>query len=120
MVSVIEALVISPGPVAREVFEQVFAHIFVLRANEAEAEQEGAEGEGGVLADLCFPHECFLLVDGLCRDGQRQGNICPDLTCVECALKAAPFQCAAVENRMKVQGIIPGFVVVFMLSLIHI
>ncbi len=84
--------VISPGPVAGKVFEQVFAHIFVLRPDEAEAEQKGAgRWEGGIFTDLCFPHECFLLVDGLCRDGESQGNICPYLTGVEGTLKAAPF-----------------------------
>lgn len=44
--------VIAPDPVAREVGEQVFPHIFVLRLDEAQPQQEGAEGKGRIFADL--------------------------------------------------------------------
>ena len=95
----------------------MFPHIFVLRPNQAEAEQKGAEGEGGVLADLCFPHHRPLLIDGLGGDGQRQRDIGAHLTGMEGALKTAPLQCAAIEHRMKVQSVVPGPVVVLVAAI---
>ena len=86
-------------------------HIFVFRPDEAQPQKEGAEGKGGVFADLGFPHHRPALVDGLCGDRQRQRDIRPNLTGVEGAFKTAPFQRTPVEYGMKVQGVIPRPVV---------
>ena len=88
-------------------------HIFVFRPDEAQPQQEGAEGKGGVFADLGFPHDGPALVDGLRGDGQRQRDIRPYLTGVEGAFKTAPFQRTPVEYGMKVQGVISRPVVMF-------
>ena len=95
----------------------MFPHIFVLRPDEAKAQKKGAEGEGGILADLGFPHHRPLLIDGLGGDSQRQRNIGAHLTGMEGALKTAPLQCAAIEHRMKVQGVVPGPVVVLVAAI---
>ncbi len=95
----------------------MFPHIFVLRPDEAKAQKKGAEGEGGILADLGFPHHRPLLIDGLGGDGQRQRNIGAHLAGMEGALKTAPLQCAAIEHRMKVQGVVSGPVVVLVAAI---
>ena len=77
-------------------------HIFVFRSDEAKAQKKGAEGKGGVFADLGFAHDRPALVDGLCGDRQRQRNVRPHLTGMEGAFKTAPFQCPTVKHRMKV------------------
>lgn len=103
--------VIPPCAVARQIREQVFPHILVLRPDEAQPQKKGAEGKGRVFADLGFSHHCPALVDRLCGDRQRQRDICPYLACMKRALEAAPFQCAAIKHGMEVQGVIPGPVV---------
>ena len=80
-------------------------HIFVFRPDKAQPQKESAEGKGGVFADLGFSHDSPALVDGLCGNRQRQCDIRPYLTGVEGAFKTAPFQGAAIEHRMQVQGI---------------
>ena len=86
-------------------------HIFVFRPDKAKAQKEGAEGKGGVFADLGFPHDGSALVDGLRGNGKRQRDIRPNLTGVEGAFKTAPFQRTPIEYGMKVQGVIPRPVV---------
>ena len=81
-------------------------HIFVFRPDEAQPQKEGAEGKGGVFADLGFPHHRPALVDGLRGNGKRQRDIRPYLTGMEGAFKTAPFQRTPVEYGMKVQGVI--------------
>ena len=91
-------------------------HIFVFRSDEAQPQKEGAEGKGGVFADLGFSHDGPALVDGLCGNRQRQCDIRPYLTGVEGAFKTAPFQGAAIEHRMQVQGVISRPVVMLIAS----
>ena len=97
--------VIPPCAVARQIREQVFPHILVLRPDEAQPQKKGAEGKGGVFADLGFPHHRPALIDGLRGNGKRQRDIRPNLTGVEGAFKTAPFQRPAIEHRVQIQGV---------------
>lgn len=87
-------------PVAGEIREQMLTHILVFRADEPKAQQKGTEGKRRVFADLGFSHYRSALVDGLCGNRQSQRNVCPYLTGMECAFKAAPFQRTPVKHRM--------------------
>ncbi len=107
-VSVIEALVISPGPVAGKVFEQVFAHIFVLRPDEAEAEQKGAEGEGGISLISVFLTSVFFWLMACAEMARARVIYARTLPAWRVLSKQRHSQCTPVEHRMKVQGVVPG------------
>ena len=80
-------------------------NIFVLRADQPQPQQESAEGERRVIPDGRFPELRVLLVDALRRDCHSQNDVGFRFTRVERGIEQPPLDCAMVEHRMQVQGI---------------
>ena len=80
-------------------------HIFVLRTNQPQPQQKGAEGERRVIPDGRFPELRVLLVDALRRDRHSQNDVGFGFTRMERRVEQPPLDCAMVEHRMQVQGV---------------
>ena len=80
-------------------------HIFVLRADQPQSQQKGAEGERRIIPDGRFPELRVLLVDALRRDRHCQNDVGFGFARVERGVEQSPLNCAMVEHRMQVQGI---------------
>ena len=94
-----------PRLVTGQVLQQVHPHIFVLRTDESQPQQKGAEGERRIIPDGRFPELRVLLVDALRRDRHSQNDVCFGFTRMERRVEQPPLDCAMVEHRMQVQGI---------------
>ena len=94
-----------PRLVTGQVLQQVHPHIFVLRADEPQPQQKGAEGERRVIPDGRFSELRVLLVNTLRRDCHGQNNVGFGFARVQCGVEQSPLDCAMVEHRMQVQGI---------------
>ena len=81
------------------------SHILILRADQPQPQQKGAEGERRIIPDGRFPELRVLLVDALCRDRHSQNDVGFGFTRVERGVEQPPLDCAMVEHRMQVQGI---------------
>ena len=64
-----------PRLVTGQVFQQVHTHIFVLRTNQPQPQQKGAESERRIIPDGRFPELRVLLVNTLRRDRHGQNNV---------------------------------------------
>ena len=80
-------------------------HIFVLRTDQPQPQQESAEGERRVIPDGRFPELRVLLVDALRRDRHSQNDVCFGFTRMERGVEQPPFDCAMVEHRMQVPSL---------------
>lgn len=80
-------------------------NIFVLRADQPQPQQKGAEGERRVIPDGRFSELRVLLVDALRRDRHSQNDVGFDFTRMERGVEQSPLDCAMVEHRMEIQGI---------------
>ena len=94
-----------PRLVTGQVLQQVHPHIFVLRTDESQPQQKGAEGERRIIPDGRFPELRVLLVDALRRDRHSQNDVGFGFTRMERGVEQPPLDCAMVEHRMQVQGI---------------
>lgn len=94
-----------PRLVTGQVLQQVHPHIFVLRTDESQPQQKGAEGERRIIPDGRFPKLRVLLVDALRGDCHSQNDVGFDFACVERGVEQPPLDCAMVEHRMQVQGV---------------
>ena len=94
-----------PRLVTGQVFQQVHTHIFVLRTDESQPQKKGAEGERRIIPDGRFSKLRVLLVDALRRDCHSQNDVGFDFACVQRGVEQPPLDCAMVEHRMQVQGI---------------
>ena len=94
-----------PCLVTGQVLQQVHPHIFVLRTDQPQPQQKGAESERRVIPDGRFPELRVLLVDALRRDRHSQNDVGFRFTRVERGIEQPPLDCAMVEHRMQVQGI---------------
>jgi len=94
-----------PRLVTGQVFQQVHTHIFVLRTNQPQPQQKGAEGERRVIPDGRFPELRVLLVDALRRDRHSQNDVCFGFTRMERGIEQAPFDCTVIEYRMHIEGV---------------
>ena len=94
-----------PRLVTGQVLQQVHPHIFVLRTNQSQPQQKGAEGERRIIPDGRFPKLRVLLVDALRGDCHSQNDVGFDFACVERGVEQPPLDCAMVEHRMQVQGV---------------
>ena len=94
-----------PCLVTGQIFQQVHPHIFVLRTNQPQPQQKGAESERRVIPDGRFPELCVLLVDALRGDCHGQNDVCFDFTRMERGVEQPPFYCAVVEHGMNIQGV---------------
>ena len=105
LIAGIQRLVVPPRLVTGQVLQQVHPHIFVLRADQPQSQQKGAEGKRRVIPDGRFPELRVLLVDALRRDCHSQNDVGFDFACVQRGVEQPPLDCAMVEHRMQVQGI---------------
>ena len=105
LIAGIQRLVVPPRLVTGQIFQQVHPHIFVLRTNQPQPQQKGAEGERRVIPDGRFPELRVLLVDALRRDRHSQNDVCFGFTRMERGVEQPPLDCAMVEQRMQVQGV---------------
>ena len=105
LIAGIQRLVVPPRLVTGQVLQQVHPHIFVLRADQPQPQQKGAEGERRVIPDGRFSELRVLLVNTLRRDRHSQNDVGFDFACVQRGVEQPPLDCAMVEHRMQVQGI---------------
>ena len=105
LIAGIQRLVVPPRLVTGQIFQQVHPNIFVLRADEPQPQQKGAESERRIIPDGRFSELRVLLVDALRRDCHSQNDVCFDFACVQRGVEQPPLDCAMVEHRMQVQGI---------------
>lgn len=94
-----------PRLVTGQVLQQVHPNIFVLRADQPQPQQKGAEGERWIIPDGRFPELRVLLVDALRRDRHSQNDVGFRFARVERGVEQPPLDCAVVEHRMEIQGI---------------
>ena len=105
LIAGIQRLVVPPRLVTGQVLQQVHPHIFVLRTDESQPQQKGAESERRIIPDGRFPELRVLLVDALRRDRHSQNDVGFGFTRMERGVEQPPLDCAMVEHRMQVQGI---------------
>ena len=105
LIAGIQRLVVPPRLVTGQVLQQVHPHIFVLRTDQPQPQQKGAEGERRIIPDGRFPELRVLLVDALRGDRHSQNDVGFRLARVERGVEQPPLDCAMVEHRMQVQGI---------------
>ena len=105
LIAGIQRLVVPPRFVAGKILQQVHPNIFVLRTDQPQPQQKGAEGERRIIPDGRFPELRVLLVDALRRDRHSQNDVCFGFTRVERGVEQPPLDCAMVEHRMQVPGI---------------
>ena len=75
LIAGIQRLVVPPRLVTGQVLQQVHPHIFVLRADQPQPQQKGAEGERRVIPDGRFSELRVLLVNTLRRDRHSQNDV---------------------------------------------
>ena len=80
-------------------------NIFVLRTNQPQPQQKGAEGERRIIPDGRFPELRVLLVDALRGDRHSQNNVGFDFARVQRGVEQSPLNCAMVEHRMQVPSL---------------
>ena len=91
-----------PRLVTGQVLQQVHPHIFVLRSNQPQPQQKGAEGERRIIPDGRFPELRVLLVDALRGDCHCQNNVGFHFTRMERGVEQPPLDCAVVEHGMEI------------------
>lgn len=94
-----------PRLITGQIFQQMHPHIFVLRTDQPQPQQKGAEGERRIIPDGRFPKLRVLLVDALRRDRHSQNDVGFGFTRMERGVEQPPLDCAMVEHRMQVQGV---------------
>ena len=105
LIAGIQRFVVPPRLITGQVLQQVHPHIFVLRTNQPQPQQKGAEGERRIIPDGSFPELRVLLVDALRRDRHSQNDVGFRFARVERGVEQPPLDCAMVEHRMQVPGI---------------
>ena len=105
LIAGIQRLVVPPRLVTGQVLQQVHSHILILRADQPQPQQKGAEGERRIIPDGRFPELRVLLVDALRRDRHSQNDVGFGFTRMERGVEQSPLNCAMVEHRMQVQGV---------------
>jgi len=105
LIAGIQRLVVPPRLVTGQIFQQVHPHIFVLRTNQPQPQQKGAESERRIIPDGRFPELRVLLVDALRRDCHRQHDVGLDFARVQRSVEQPKLDRAVVEHRMQIDGI---------------
>ena len=77
-------------------------HIFVLRTDQPQPQQKGAEGERRVIPDGRFPELRVFLVDALRGDRHSQNDVGFGFARVERGVEQSPFDCTVIEYRMHI------------------
>ena len=94
-----------PRLVTGQVLQQVHPHIFVLRTDQPQPQQKGAESERRVIPDGRFSELRVLLVDALRRDRHSQNDVCFGFTRMERGVEQPPLNCAMVEHGMEISNL---------------
>ena len=102
LIAGIQRLVVPPRLVTGQVLQQVHPHIFVLRTDEPQPQQKGAEGERRIIPDGRFLKLRVLLVDALRRDRHSQNDVGFRFARVERGVEQPPLDCAMVEHGMEI------------------
>ena len=68
-------IIVPPCLITGQVLQQVHPNIFVLRTNQPQPQQKGAEGERRIIPDGRFPELRVLLVDALRGDRHSQNDV---------------------------------------------
>ena len=102
LIAGIQRLVVPPRLVTGQIFQQVHPNIFVLRTNQPQPQQKGAEGERRIIPDGRFSELRVLLVDALRGDCHCQNNVGFRFTRMERGVEQPPLDCAMVEHRMEI------------------
>ena len=95
----------APRLITGQIFQQVHPNIFVLRTDESQTQQKGAESERRIIPDGRFPELRVLLVNALRGDRHSQNDVGFRFTRVQRRVEQSPLDCAMVEHGMQVQGI---------------
>ena len=77
-------------------------HIFVLRTDESQPQQKGAEGERRIIPDGRFSELRVLLVNTLRRDRHSQNDVGFGFTRMERGVEQPPLDCTMVEHGMEI------------------
>ena len=75
LIAGIQRLVVPPRLVTGQVLQQMHSHILILRADQPQPQQKGAESERRIIPDGRFPELRVLLVNTLRRDRHGQNNV---------------------------------------------
>ena len=67
--------IMPPRLITGQVLQQVHPHIFVLRTDQPQPQQKGAEGERRIIPDGRFSELRVLLVDALRGDCHSQNDV---------------------------------------------
>lgn len=101
----IAVLVISPSAVALQIGKQMIACVLEFIAVQPHPHEPDTEREQFIVAHR-LAHDAGALGDGLRRHGKTQIDVGFCATGVQRRIEAAPFNGAAIKDRMQVQRII--------------
>jgi len=102
LIAGIQRLVVPPRLVTGQIFQQVHPNIFVLRTDQPQPQQKGAESERRIIPDGRFSELRVLLVDALRRDRHSQNDVGFGFTRMERGVEQPPLDCAMVEHGMEI------------------
>ena len=94
-----------PRLITGQVLQQMHPNIFVLRTDESQPQQKGAEGERRIIPDGRFSELRVLLVNALRRDCHSQNDVGFRFTRVQRRVEQSPLNCAMVEHGMQVPSL---------------
>ena len=100
LIAGIQRLVVPPRFVAGKILQQMHSHILILRADQPQPQQKGAESERRIIPDGRFPELRVLLVNTLRRDRHSQNDVGFRFTRMERRVEQPPLDCAMVEHGM--------------------
>ena len=75
LIAGIQRLIVPPRLVTGKILQQMHSHILILRADQPQPQQKGAEGERRIIPDGRFPELRVLLVDALRGDCHSQNDV---------------------------------------------
>ena len=81
------------------------SHILILRADQPQPQQKGAEGERRIIPDGRFSELRVLLVNTLRRDRHSQNDVGFRFTRMERGVEQPPFDCTVIEYRMHIASL---------------
>ena len=100
LIAGIQRLVVPPRLVTGKILQKMHSHILILRADQPQPQQKGAEGERRIIPDGRFPELRVLLVNTLRRDRHSQNDVGFRFTRMERRVEQPPLDCAMVEHGM--------------------
>ena len=100
LIAGIQRLVVPPRLVTGQIFQQVHPNIFVLRTDQPQPQQKGAESERRIIPDGRFSELRVLLVDALRRDRHSQNDVGFGFTRMERGVEQPPLDRAVVKHRV--------------------